>query len=71
MTSSELPAWSEPFTNRRRDLVAFASNPRDKDGMIYASTRDGQVVAIRPVLRPGDVGETAWVPVAPEAVAAR
>ncbi|MEZ0267398.1 MAG: PQQ-binding-like beta-propeller repeat protein [Phycisphaerae bacterium] len=57
------------FTNRRRDLVAFASNPRDKDGTIYAATREGLVVAIRPVLKPGDVGETAWVPVTPDAVA--
>jgi len=61
------------FTSKRRDLVAFATNARDKDGMIYASTREGIIVAIRPVLKPGDVGEMAWEPATPivEAVAAR
>jgi len=61
------------FTNKRRDLVTYATNPRDKEGMIYGATRDGVIVAIRPVLKPGDVGEMAWEPVTPrvDAVAAR
>lgn len=45
------------FTSKRTDLVAFATNTRD--GMIYAATRDGQVLAIAPVLKAGNVGEMA------------
>jgi outer membrane protein assembly factor BamB len=47
----------QKFTSTRTDLVAFATNT--KDGVIYAGTRDGRVVAITPVVKPGDVGELA------------
>jgi outer membrane protein assembly factor BamB len=50
------------FQNQRKDLVAFATNNKG-DGLIYAATRDGQVMAIAPVLKPGFMGEVAWVPV--------
>jgi hypothetical protein len=41
--------------------------------MIYAATKDGQVLAITPVLKAGDVGELAWQAVTPatDAVAMR
>jgi len=45
------------FTSKRNDLVAFATNT--KDGTIYAATASGQVIAITPVLKPGNVGEIA------------
>jgi hypothetical protein len=47
------------FTSRRTDLVAFASNT--KGGTVYAATKDGTILAISPVLKPGNVGETAWL----------
>ena len=50
------------FQNQRRDLVAFATNTKG-DGLIYAGTRDGQLLAIAPVLKPGFMGEVAWIPV--------
>lgn len=43
------------FQSARQDLIAFASNPQGST--IYAATRDGAVIAIRPVTRPGAVGE--------------
>ena len=45
------------FTSKRTDLVQFATNT--KDSTIYAATKDGKVMAITPVLKPGDVGEVA------------
>jgi hypothetical protein len=59
------------FQNQRKDLVAFASNPKG-DGLIYAATKEGQVLAIAPVLKPGFMGELAanpngqWVPITHE-----
>jgi len=51
------------FTTHRTDLVAFAVNTKG-DGMIYAATKDGQVLAIAPVLKAGFMGEVAqWAPV--------
>jgi glucose dehydrogenase len=45
---------------RRREFIAFATNTNAKDpGTIYAATSGGTVYAIRPVLKPGTVGE--WV----------
>jgi len=49
------------FHNTRRDLTVFATNL--KTPVIYAATRSGSVIAIRPVLKPGTVGEVvidAW-----------
>jgi outer membrane protein assembly factor BamB len=45
------------FTSKRTDLTQFATNT--KDSTIYAATKDGKVLAITPVLKPGDVGEVA------------
>lgn len=46
----------EIFRSKRRDLAVFGSNTKP-DGTIFAATRDGRVMAIRPVLRPGVIGE--------------
>jgi outer membrane protein assembly factor BamB len=43
------------FHNLRADLVAFATNT--KTSSVYASTADGQVYSIKPVTRPGMVGQ--------------
>jgi outer membrane protein assembly factor BamB len=45
------------FTSKRTDLAHFATNT--KDATIYAATKDGQVLAITPVLKAGDTGELA------------
>jgi outer membrane protein assembly factor BamB len=51
------------FTSKRTDLIVFAVNTKG-DGLIYAGTNDGQVLAIAPVLRAGFMGEVAqWAPV--------
>jgi outer membrane protein assembly factor BamB len=47
------------FESRRRDLTAFATN-RKPDGTIYAASKTNRVLAIKPVLRPGVVGELVW-----------
>ena len=49
------------FTSQRRDLTVFATNLVKEDGMIYAGTKTGRVIAIRPVLKPGTVGEVVMV----------
>lgn len=46
---------SPAFHTTRTDLVAFATNTQSPT--IYAATRGGAVLAIRPVTRPGSVGE--------------
>jgi len=45
------------FQSTRKDLAVFASNT--KDATIYASTKEGLVLAIKPVLKPGTVGQLA------------
>lgn len=47
------------FRSQRRDLAVFGTNTRN--GIIYAATRDGEVLAIRPVLKPGDVGQMVMI----------
>ena len=47
----------QKFTSKRTDFVAFATNI--KDSTIYAATKSGQVMAIVPVLKPGNMGEMA------------
>lgn len=49
------------FTSRRRDLTIFATNMVKEDGIIYAGTKRGRVIAVRPVLKPGTVGEVVMV----------
>ena len=44
------------FTSRRRNAV-FATNTSKEDGVVYAATKQGRVLAIKPVLKPGVVGE--------------
>lgn len=47
------------FENNRRDLVHFATNPK-MDGVIFAASKTNRVLAIKPVLKPGVVGELVW-----------
>lgn len=47
----------QKFTSQRRNLDVFATNTNKEDGMIYAATKAGRVLAIRPILKPGVVGE--------------
>lgn len=56
------------FTSRRPDLVAFGQNTKG-DGIVYVATAEGRIMAIRPVLHPGEVGELAMEPVAPAPLA--
>lgn len=44
----------EKFRSRRTDLTVFASNT--KDSTIYAASREGTVIGVKPVTRPGSVG---------------
>lgn len=48
---------SAAFSVKRRDLTAFATNPRD--GVIYAVTSGNRILAITSVQKPGVVGEVA------------
>lgn len=43
------------FVSRRKDLHAFATNA--KDGTLYAATKGGRVLAVKPVFQAGQVGE--------------
>ena len=45
------------FASTRRDLTVFAVNTTAGDNTIYAATATGTIYAIRPVLKPGGVGE--------------
>jgi hypothetical protein len=53
----EKATGEQKFTSKRTDLVAFATNT--KDSTIYAASKEGQVLAIVPVLKPGNMGELA------------
>ena len=55
------------FKSQRDDLAACGTNTRD--GTIYAATSDGRVMAVKPVLQAGTVGELVFVPVAGQPVA--
>lgn len=48
------------FKSRRNDFSVYAVNTRG-DGTVYASTKRGRVVAVKPVLRPGGTGEVVWL----------
>ena len=56
------------FVSRRPDLVAFAENPKG-DGLIYVATQGGRVIAVHPVVTPGQIGEVVLVPAAPASLA--
>jgi hypothetical protein len=45
------------FTSQRRNNDIFATNVSKEDGMIYAATKQGRIIAIKPILKPGVVGE--------------
>lgn len=47
------------FASRRDDLTIFATNT--KDSTIYAAAADGRVLAVRPVLKPGAIGQIVLV----------
>ncbi|CAN5347125.1 hypothetical protein BH09PLA1_BH09PLA1_25530 [soil metagenome] len=49
------------FKSKRDDLVAFAINT--KNGIIYAATRDGLIMAITPVTTPGVMGTMVLAPI--------
>lgn len=49
----------EKFRSRKTDYTFFVTNT--KDAMIYAASKNGQVVGIRPVLKAGTVGELVLV----------
>ncbi|MFI5379595.1 MAG: PQQ-binding-like beta-propeller repeat protein [Tepidisphaerales bacterium] len=56
----------------RKDFVAFASNVNFKElGTIYAATSAGTVMAIKPVTKPGAVGEWVLAPADTDALAGR
>ena len=55
------------FRSQRPDLSVFATNT--KDGMIYAATTGGRVMAVKPVLQAGSVGELVLAPVPQEPLA--
>ena len=49
------------FTSRRHDLDVFATNTLKEDGVVYAATKAGRIIAIKPILKPGVVGEVVRV----------
>jgi outer membrane protein assembly factor BamB len=49
------------FTSQRRDLTIFGTNLSKEDGVVYAGTKNGRIIAVRPVLKPGTVGEVVMV----------
>lgn len=51
------------FRTERSDFVVFGTNL--KDALIYAATADGKVIAIKPVVRGGVVGQMVLVPASP------
>ncbi len=55
------------FISRRRDFAEFA--PNIQNGIIYTVTKHGRIMAIKPVLTPGQVGEIVFSPVEPATVA--
>jgi outer membrane protein assembly factor BamB len=46
----------QQFENKRRDLVTFATNTKS-DGVIFAVSKTSRLLAIKPVLKPGVIGE--------------
>lgn len=44
------------FTSKSDELRVFGTSLKE-DGVVYAATRRGRVIAVRPVLKPGSVGE--------------
>jgi outer membrane protein assembly factor BamB len=57
------------FESQHHDFAVFGTNSRD--GIIYAAYADGAVVAIKPVLKPGQIGELVMEPVGEQPLAMR
>lgn len=57
------------FSSRRNDLAAFGINTKG-DGIVYVGTTEGLVIAVKPVLTPGQVGEIVLVPLPEVPIAA-
>lgn len=55
------------FRSTRPDLSVFGTNT--KDGMLYVATTGGRVMAVKPVLQAGSVGELVLAPLPQESVA--
>lgn len=55
------------FKSKRPDLAAFATNT--KDGTVFVATAAGRVMAVKPVLQAGSVGELVFAPVPGEPIA--
>jgi hypothetical protein len=56
------------FRSKRSDFSSFAVNP-GADGMIYVADTNARVMAVRPVLEAGAVGEVVMAPIAMPSVA--
>lgn len=56
------------FVSQRNDFVAYGVNPTG-DGIVYACDGNARILAIRPVLEGGGVGEIVMLPPKPQAVA--
>lgn len=59
IVATDKATGEQMFVNNRRDLTHFATNPKG-DGVIFAASESNRVLAIRPVLKPGVVGELVW-----------
>ena len=53
------------FTSQKREgrdaFAVFGTNLVKEDGIVFAGTKAGRIVAVRPVLKPGTVGEVVMV----------
>ena len=53
------------FTSQKRkgkdEFAVFGTNLVKEDGVVYAGTKAGRILAVRPVLKPGTVGEVVMV----------
>lgn len=56
------------FQSQRTDLTAFGTSTKG-DGMLYVASENGRVMAVKPVVQPGQVGEVVMAPVGPESIA--
>jgi outer membrane protein assembly factor BamB len=56
ITAFDKQSGKQVFQSQRTDLDLFTQNP-DKDGLIYAATKNGKIFAIKPSVTGGGVGE--------------
>ena len=69
MIAVDKATGEEKFQSQRDDFVAFGTSL--KNNVIYATTADGHIRAITPVLKAGTLGEMVMVPTGELVVAAR